>query len=198
MLPEARIVHRLPGRLRFRFDRLGAAEQLLALAEKMQACPGVRSVSANPLTGSLLILHATSDTEILRYAESHALFSVRPTSRDEAQPDAAAGLRALSQGVRQVTGGAIDLDGFLLLVLTGLAIQQAIEGNVMVPAAALLWNAYTLSRMPPLDPDRSQPVATGEGVPQAEAAALRKGRRGTPGAGKSRQTARKHRANVVR
>ncbi|MFN3594155.1 MAG: hypothetical protein ACK4TK_05665 [Thiobacillaceae bacterium] len=198
MLPEAVIAHRLPGRLRLRLDRQRAGPVLLAVAEKLQACPGIRSVTVNPLTGSLLILHATGEDEILRYAESHALFSVRPTSGGEARTDATAGLRALSQGVRQVTGGTLDLDGLLMLALTGLALQQAIEGNVMVPAAALLWNAYTLSRMPPLEPYTPQPDATAEGVPQTDVAALRKSRRGTPGAGKSRQTARKHRASAAR
>lgn len=196
MLPEARLVHRLPGRLRFKFDRLRAAEQLLAVAEKMQGCPGIRSVTANPLTGSLLILHDTCEADIMHYAESQSLFSVRPLGAAPTRPDAAAGLRALNQGLRQVTNGSVDLDGFLVLVLTGLAIQQAIEGNIMVPAAALLWNAYTLSRMPPLDANPPGPAAGGE---VSTAAALpHKGRAKTASAAKTRQSARKHRATAAR
>lgn len=196
MQAEARIVHSLPGRLRFKFDRLGEADELLAVAEKMQGCPGIRSVTANPLTGSLLILHDTCEADIMHYAESHSLFSVRPVGAAPARPDAAAGLRALSQGVRQVTNGSVDLDGLLMLVLTGLAIQQAIEGNIMVPAAALLWNAYTLSRMPPLDASAPQPAAAGELL--TAAAVPHKGRAKTAGAAKTRQNARKHRATAAR
>lgn len=166
------------------------------MAEKMQGCPGIRSITANPLTGSLLILHATGEDEILRFAELHALFSVQPTSGEEARIDAAAGLRALSQGVRQVTGGTLDLDGLLMLALAGLALQQAIEGNVMVPAAALLWNAYTLSRLPPLDANPPGPAAAGE-VPTATAVP-HKGRAKTASAAKTRQKARKHRVTATR
>lgn len=130
----------------------------------------------------------------MHYAESQALFSVRPVGPAPARPDAAAGLRALSQGVRQVTNGSVDLDGLLMLVLTGLAIQQAIEGNIMVPAAALLWNAYTLSRMPPLD--ANPPAAAGE-VPTA-AAVPRRGPAKMASAAKTRLNARKHRATAAR
>lgn len=196
MRAEARIVHSLPGRLRIKFDRLRGAEELLAVADKMQGCPGIRSVTANPLTGSLLILHDTCEAEIVHYAEAQSLFSVRPLGEAPARSDAAAGLRALSQGVRLVTGDAVDLDGLLVLLLTGLAIQQAIEGNLMAPAATLLWYAYTLSRMPPLDASAPQPAAAGE--VRTASAVPHKARARPSGAAKTRQNARKHRATAAR
>lgn len=198
MLPEARIVHSLPGRFRLKFDRQTAADALLAMAEQMQGCPGIRSITANPLTGSLLILHDTQEEAILRYAEAQAVFKARPAGETQDRPDPAAGLRALSQGVHQVTGGSIDLDGLLVLVLTGLAVQQAIEGNVMVPAAALLWNAYTLSRLPPLHAELPAQGARAADRAEPTSDAPHKGRAKTASPARTRQNARKHRAATAR
>jgi cation-transporting ATPase V len=55
---EALYVHALEGRLRLRIPRVkGAAEQARAVERLLLQVTGVEYVSANPLTGSVLILY---------------------------------------------------------------------------------------------------------------------------------------------
>lgn len=180
MPPDAVIVHRLPGRLRLRLTELKNDPQALAaVAAELEAIPGMQAVEANALTGSLLLRYAGPEAAILQAAASQDGF--RLTVAGAAAPDLRGrldeGMRNLSRGLQTVTGGEVDLNGLLVVGLTLLAIQQAIEGNVMVPAAALLWNAYQAARMPPLD---ARHQAEAEPAPPAAASkttARKRGRR---------------------
>jgi hypothetical protein len=177
MPPDAIVVHRLPGRLRLRLTELkNDSAALTDIAAKLQAIPGVQAVEANVLTGSLLLRYAGPEAAILHAAVAQGGFRLTPSG--PATPDMRGrldeGLRNLSRGLQTVTGGEVDLNGLLVVGLTLLAIQQAIEGNVMVPAAALLWNAYQAARMPPLDVRRE---AGGEPAPPAVARKTTAGKR---------------------
>lgn len=158
MPPDAIVVHRLPGRLRLRLTELrNDPESLASIATRLRGLPGIQAVEANAVTGSLLLRYEGPEAPILRAAAGEGSFRL-VTATEEAVPDLRGrldeGMRNLSRGLQTVTGGEVDLNGLLVVGLTLLAIQQAIEGNVMVPAAALLWNAYQAARMPPLDARR--------------------------------------------
>lgn len=151
---DAIVAHRLPGRLRLRLTELRNDPQALAeVAARLQAIPGIQAVEANALTGSLLLRYEGPEAAILQAVAAGA--GLRLALAESAIPDIRGrvdeSMRNLSRGLQTVTGGEVDLNGLLVVTLTLLAIQQAIEGNVMVPAAALLWNAYQAARMPPLD-----------------------------------------------
>lgn len=179
MPPDAVIVHRLPGRLRLRLTELKNDPQALAaVAAGLEAIPGMQAVEANALTGSLLLRYAGPEAAILQAAAREGGFRLVRTT-EEAIPDLRGrldeGMRNLSRGLQTVTGGEVDLNGLLVVGLTLLAIHQAIEGNVMAPAAALLWNAYQAARMPPLDARRQ---AEAEPAPPAAASKTTTGKRG--------------------
>jgi hypothetical protein len=167
MPPDAIVVHRLPGRVRLRLAELrNDPEALASMVGRLRGVPGIRAAEANAVTGGLLLHYEGSEAAILAAAAAEGGF--RLTSAEPTPPDMRSrleeGMRNLSQGLRQLTGGEVDLNGLLVVGLTLLAIQQAIEGNVMVPAAALLWNAYQAARMPPLD---ARQEAGGEPAPPA-------------------------------
>lgn len=166
MPADARVVHRLPGRLRLRLEQHKNRPEVLAgIAASLRACPGVLDVVANPTLGSLLIRHDAAEVEILQHAAQQGLFRmVDGASKRDVQGRISDGMLGLSRGVQTITGGEMDLDGLLVVALTGLAIQQAIEGNIMVPAAALLWNAYVAARMAPLEEARKM-NGSGGGAP---------------------------------
>jgi hypothetical protein len=169
MLPDARIVHRLPGRLRIKVDSYKRDEAFFSmLSNALRSCPGVLEVTANPVTASVLIEHATAEAKIVQFIGAHKLLDVRSgeASPASAQAQMTAGLQGFSRELRSATGGVLDLDAVIIMGLTGLAIQQAIEGNIMVPAASLLWYAYSASRMPPLE-QNPQPGEPGDPASRA-------------------------------
>lgn len=178
MPPDAVVVHRLPGRLRLRLTKLkNDPESLASIAAGLRALPGIQAVEANAVTGSLLLRYEGPEALILQAAASEGSLRL-VKAEEEAVVDLRGrldeGIRNLSRGLQSVTGGEVDLNGLLVVGLTLLAIQQAIEGNVMVPAAALLWNAYQAARMPPLDARRE---AEGMPAPPAVARKTTAGRR---------------------
>ena len=59
MVPEARIVHRIAGRMRVRVpSRRGDPAYFATVEETLRSLNGVERVEADPLTGGILILHA--------------------------------------------------------------------------------------------------------------------------------------------
>ncbi len=171
MIPDARIVHRLPGRLRIKVDSHKRDVAFFSmLSNQLLSCPGVLGVTASPVTASVLIQHAAAETKIVQFVTAHKLLNVRSGDAGPAgaQAQMTAGLQGFSRELQHAAGGALNLDAVIVMGLTGLAIQQAIEGNIMVPAASLLWYAYSASRMPPLQGDR-QP---GDRAPDAMDAPL--------------------------
>lgn len=149
---EALVAHRLPGRLRLRLSALkNDAHALSEVASRVQAVPGIRGVEINVVTGSLLAHYEGKEAEVIQaIAERCGLrltAMAAPTTGLRGRIEA--GIRELNVGLQRVSGGEVDLHGLLVVALTLLAIQQAIEGNVMIPAAALLWNAYQAARMAP-------------------------------------------------
>jgi len=104
-------------------------------------------VTANPLTGSLLVVHEAPFDVVVAFAEEQQLFRlVGPLPPASLRARVAEGLEDASRNLETVSGGELDLDGALILGLTGLAIHQAIEGNIMAPAVTLLWYALHAAR----------------------------------------------------
>jgi hypothetical protein len=164
MLPDARIVHRLPGRLRIKFDKQkGDVAFFSMLCNELRTCPGVLDVTANPVTASALIQHAGGEPKVLQFAAAHRLFNVITSNGSPADTQArmAAGLGSFSRDLKRVSGGSMDLNALVVMGLTGLAIQQAIQGNIMAPALSLLWYAYSASRMTPVGREQ-QPGEPGD------------------------------------
>lgn len=142
MLHEAVITHRLPGRIRLKLP--GLKRDALALgqiAEGLGLCPFVLGVEANPLLGSLLIRHQGDGSEVESWAEAQGLFRAGPEARETVQGRLREGVDGLARGLSAVSGQRLESREWLTLGLIGMAIHQAIEGNIMVPAVSLLWYA---------------------------------------------------------
>lgn len=146
MLPTARVCHSISGRLRIRIDAYRRDEAFFGqLSAKLERVPGVLRVEANPITATVLIQHTLDAQHIRREIESRACVSLAPGG--SGLPPA----RSLSPDLG-MTGGSFanvprvpaDARGLAILALFGMAIHQAIEGNVMVPAVSLLWYAFNL------------------------------------------------------
>jgi hypothetical protein len=144
MLSVARCVHRVPGRVRFRIlERRGDTEYFSKLRDTLERHDGVNTVEVNPITASILIHHTGSADAIATAARASGLFQVLPVANSTVGAQAAAGLRDADRGLRLVTNGKMDVNSALFLGLTGFAIHQALEGNIVAPASTLLWYALT-------------------------------------------------------
>lgn len=150
MLPRAVVLHSLPGRSRLGFPAAKSDVVLIArLVDGVRTFPQVIEATGNAVTGAVLVRHSGSVESVGARAREAGLFELTqplPQAETNVREKAAQGLRRLSSGLETVTGGQVDLNGLLVVAFTLLAVQQAIEGQVVVPAATALWYALNASR----------------------------------------------------
>ena len=171
MIPEALIIHSVPGRLRIKIPGMRHVDSYFAaLDEMMQKIPGVTGVQNNPLVSSLLVTYDPPLTPeiIARYALDHELFELQPHHSwgSVALSWAREGAIRTHRKLRTADGERYDKRTLMLLVLIALGIRQARRGEIMVPAANLFWNAYTL-----LESMGEKSVSTADGEADAGASA---------------------------
>jgi hypothetical protein len=137
MLPEARICHRIAGRIRIQIpSQRGNQAYFAQLQEQLAQCPGVHQVEVNPITASALLLHEVSSTALVEYAAARELF-VLDIPPDKATPVYEHLLQPfydLNKGLAAFTKGELDLPGILFMGLIGLGIYQISKGNFTAPA----------------------------------------------------------------
>jgi hypothetical protein len=115
--------------------------------------PGVEKVEANPVTGSVLLLHSidlkiVEDLKLVSdYSEMSGLFKIvvppetSSVSLAQGLADAFAGL---NEKVKGVTAGTVDIPTVAFLVLVGASMVSLSEGVVAVPAITALWYAGSI------------------------------------------------------
>jgi hypothetical protein len=122
------------------------------LKEYLSPLPGVEKVEANPLTGSVLVLHTIDlkSAEDLKpvsdYSEMGGLFKivVPETSSVSLAQGVADAFAGLDQKVKGVTAGTVDISTLAFFALVGVSIMQLSEGVVAVPAITGLWYAASI------------------------------------------------------
>jgi hypothetical protein len=142
MVPEARIVHRIAGRMRVRVSsRRGDPAYFATVEETLRTLKGVENVEADPLTGGILILHAVDPGPgaIVNYAAQKGLFLVKEEEAKKAGGTVlhdvlGAPFGSLSRRVRAFTGNAADLSGLAVLALLTVGVYQIARGNFGAPA----------------------------------------------------------------
>jgi hypothetical protein len=145
-LPEAHVVHRLPGRVRLRVpSRRGDRDWFSSAVVELAMARGVLTAKADPRLASLLIHHDGPLQAIAAAAERGGLFRLmdlapRPESLlGEMQGEAA----AWNAGLRRAAGDA-DLASLAFLGLCLSALWQLARGQILPPAATLAWYAAYL------------------------------------------------------
>jgi len=143
----AQIIHSLPGRTRLRVLEKRRDEAFFAdTIRSLTHCPGVSSIETNSLTGGILIHHDVPWNVLVTQIEQRTGLVIEMPRETSIAHQVAQGLETASQDLNKVSGGKLDWNTLLFLGLTGLAIQQAVEGNIMAPAVSLLW--YALNSLP--------------------------------------------------
>lgn len=154
-MPDAHLIHRLPGRLRMRLpDQRKDQAFLDDLASRMSMHEGIERVTCDAVTGSLLIRHSLDDATLDRILEQQFDLALAPAPVPTVHNGLAplnATMNAVDYGLRRATGGSTDLRVVLFLLLMGLAVRQMLRGQVMVPAVTLLWQAFEVAMRLPAD-----------------------------------------------
>lgn len=145
MLPNAYITHATQGRVRIKIPaKKGDSAYFASLRDKLAALselPGIQRIEANPLTGSILVLHTLDPDAIdlglvAQYSEFNQLFRLQqPSVKQTPVPGNKASGRV---------GGEIDPKLLAILGFVGVAIIQLKRGHIMMPAITALWYAYSL------------------------------------------------------
>lgn len=147
MGPKADVVHQVPGRIRIRVpSERGNSAFFAEVSRQLGECPGVTGVETNPVTASVLLRHTSPLAGILGFTKERGMFQVEEAKRVPLQKLAATNLEGVSRNLQLIAGEEVDLNSAILVVLTGMAIHQAIKGNVLAPAATLIWYALSMLR----------------------------------------------------
>jgi hypothetical protein len=109
----------------------------------LKGCPAVDELYVNPTTASVLVLHRGALDVVMAYAAHSGLFGCAADGAQQARFRASvlADLRRLDQGIREATRQEVDLGGVGFAALAGCALYQLWRGEVLAPAATLLWYA---------------------------------------------------------
>jgi hypothetical protein len=148
MTPTGEVCHRIEGRIRIRVrERRGDAGYFAAVRSSLSGHTGIRRCEINALTGSVLVEHSLPLETLAGHAERAGLFRLAGLTpaivpgRVLAQRN----LRRLDQELTLATEGEVDLATLTLAGLLAMAAVQLIRGQVLAPAATLVW--YALATM---------------------------------------------------
>jgi hypothetical protein len=164
--PPAIVVHEVDGRLRVRIATRRLNQRYFeAAAEALRRCGGVDAVIANPLTGSLLILHHASRSAIEAFAEERGVFTVTALELPDIPSDrVASAVDAITtrfdQAISRSTYDTGDLRTIAFLTLAALAVVQFVRGNALPPAITLV--TYAMGVLPRGDEQSSGGTANDE------------------------------------
>jgi len=149
LIPRAHIVHIVPGSMRIKIPSMRRADSYFAaLDNALQKLPGVTGVNAAPLTSSLRLQFDPKISEriIARYARDHELFELEPHVpwTRKTLTLVKIGAQKADRKLKTADGERYDKRALLVLLLLALSVRQMRQGQILNPAANLLWNAYTL------------------------------------------------------
>ena len=151
MIPAARIAHCTRQRVRLRIpSRRNDKAFFTRVVAGLRTCSTVSELRVNPATAGVLLIdpRGVALEAVREHALSHGLFALPDTARPGITESVLRGARWFDRGLRDVSGGDLDLRGLAFLALAGTALIQLARGQVLAPAATLGWYAAALLALP--------------------------------------------------
>jgi hypothetical protein len=147
-LPTAFVSHRVPGRVRVRIPKMRNQEDYFArLRERLASVPGMRRLTTNTRTASVLIEFAGELEGLDELGQRLELFELGTRPHPHSVTEL---LHVLTSApdhfLKTVTDGRVDVAGLTALALTGMGISQIVRGHALPAGWTLLWNATNLVR----------------------------------------------------
>jgi hypothetical protein len=148
--PTASLVHRMPGRARFRVaGKRNDQDYFNAIADRLRETPGVTTVDTNARTGSVLVHHNGALEEIVQEIFGNSELGKLVDFVLTAPPIAhrlRSEIRVLDNAVKRLSGGDLDVGTVASLGLLGLAAIQLVFGMQVSGSVSLAWYASELVR----------------------------------------------------
>jgi hypothetical protein len=127
MMPNASIVHKLPGRVRLRIpSRVRDAAYFDAVAHGLLEIDSVERVTVNPMAGSLLMLYNGELEWLLGEAARHGWFTVEARERENGPPFERRVVGAIEQ-IESRLGSAGAPSNMKTPVVAGLIVASAVQ-----------------------------------------------------------------------
>jgi hypothetical protein len=147
VLPEARLCHASPGRLRIRIpQKRGDGAFFQRAQKKLAARFGYAAVAANPVTGSLLLADArVSPEEVAAFAREAGLcaLDLTPGPRRQGVQNIISPLRTADARLRQISGGTLDVPSAVFVALVVFGVVEILRGNFKSPPwYTAFWYAF--------------------------------------------------------
>ena len=147
------VVHRIPGRIRFRIPLLaGAGDEIIAAMDtELLSIPDIESVQIDPISASLLVRYNQEKIKapiicgiVLKLLDFEKTFDQAPTSMAARELKDLG--RALDLQVYNSTAGMLDLQSGISIVIFGLALYLLlIKRERSLPSGiSLLWWSYVI------------------------------------------------------
>jgi ABC-type uncharacterized transport system permease subunit len=149
-LPDAKISHSIPHRLRIKIpSKKGNTSFLSSVKDQFVGLEGIEKVEINTVTGSILLIHHLDSRTIADYAVNHDLFRIEDPETEYKQTVISRRIsetfKDLNKTVTASTKGFANVPDLLVLVLIGLSAYQISQGNFMAPAwYTAVWYALNI------------------------------------------------------
>jgi hypothetical protein len=140
---SAYLAHSSDGRIRIKVPSMrNDFDYFQQATDTLGTVAGVTTVRTNPRTASILVLHDDLTMDALsKYAMDADLFELQTISV-ESDIISLETIQALSAQALTI-GGTFSKSMFFYLLM-GLAIRQAMKGQLMAPAISLFWYAFEI------------------------------------------------------
>jgi hypothetical protein len=147
VLPEARLCHASPGRLRIRIrQKRGDGAFFQRVKEALAAHFGSAAVAVNPVTASLLVEGASvSPAEVAAFAREAGLcaLDLTPGPRREGVQNIISPLRTADARLRQISNGTLDVPSGVFVALVVYGVVEILRGNFQAPPwYTAFWYAF--------------------------------------------------------
>lgn len=148
MLPDAYVCHQLTGRVRVKVaDKRGELTYFSRACRELSTVTGVVAVSANPVTGSIVV-NGVSLRTLAEEAQARELFRLVGAENGTVRAQTRRSLERVSDDLARISGGAWNFDDALFLALIGFAVHEAVNGRFAAPAVTLAWYAFNTLAIP--------------------------------------------------
>jgi len=147
-LPDAFLSHKISGRARLKIpSRKGDFHYFEFLKEQLSKCSGIETMEVNPVSGSILIVHASDIEKIAEYARNRNIFNLKNNRPYPANlhHTVSKTFKDINGKIKGITGGDMDIAGAAFLIFLGLGIYQISRGNLIAPAwYTAFWYALSM------------------------------------------------------
>jgi hypothetical protein len=140
--------HQTPGRLRLKIPSKKGDELFFqSLKDQLSDLSGVERIEANPITGSILLIHSIDTEKIARYALDHGLFEIKWGSANATyfHREVSKAFNILDKQAKSLTAGEINLGALASLALIAAGTYQIFKGNfAAIPWYTAYWYGLNL------------------------------------------------------